>query len=437
MKKLMGFLVIALIATSALLLACGSSDEMPRLERAILTGQQGSSGADGAFGAAGGAMESEDYLMTRESYGLSQSPLTRGISLIGDTFTDNNAAAIARPAAMATATPAPMAPGSQMPAPEGGEGSGKNALQTVGRKVISIARVSIEVEAVEPSVGQIRAIAESVGGFVEQLSSSGGSENPRAELTVRVPQDQFEPALGRIEGLGDVESRNLGSEDVTEQFIDLSARLRSSKREEESLLALLERSSTVTEILTVERELARVRSDIERAQGQLNFLERRVDLATIHVSLFPPGARPTNPPVASYRLDVSDVSERVARLKDFVAGLGGEIDQVYLATYEHEERAEVAFRVFVQDFDRTAEFIEDQGKVKFRELREGINPLGAGTPRAKRPDARVEVTYVDRSFRLNWLAPVIIIVVVLALAGVVAYLMRLTYRRGRTRGSFI
>ena len=428
MKKLIGFLVIALIATSALLLACGSSDEMPRLERAILTGQQGSSGADGAFGAADEAMESEDYLMTRESYGLSQSPLTRGISLIGDTFTNNNAAAIA--------TPAPMAPGSQMPAPEGGEGSGKDTLQTVGRKVISIARVSIEVEAVEPSVGQIRAIAESVGGFVEQLSSSGGSENPRAELTVRVPQDQFEPALGRIEGLGDVESRNLGSEDVTEQFIDLSARLRSSKREEESLLALLERSSTVTEILTVERELARVRSDIERAQGQLNFLERRVDLATIHVSLFPPGARPTNPPVASYRLDVSDVPERVARLKDFVAGLGGEIDQVYLATYEHEERAEVAFRVFVQDFDRTAEFIEDQGDVRFRELREGINPK-EGAPRAKRPNARVEVTYMDRPFSVNWLAPVIIIVVVLALAGVVAYLMRLTYRRGRTRGSFI
>ena len=434
MKKLVGFLLIALVTTSALLLACGSSDEMPRLERAVLTGQQGSSGADGGFAAADGSMESEGYMMVRESMGLSPSPLARGISVVEDSFRNKNAAA--RPAAMSTATPAPRAPGSQMPAPEGGEGSGKNALQTVGRKVISIARVSIEVEAVEPSVGQIRAIAESVGGFVEQLSSSGGSENPRAELTVRVPQDQFEPALGRIEGLGDVESRNLGSEDVTEQFIDLSARLRSSKREEESLLALLERSSTVTEILTVERELARVRSDIERAQGQLNFLERRVDLATIHVSLFPPGARPTNPPVASYRLDVSDVSERVARLKDFVAGLGGEIDQVYLATYEHEERAEVAFRVFVQDFDRTAEFIEDQGDVRFRELREGINPK-EGAPRAKRPNARVEVTYMDRPFSVNWLAPVIIIVVVLALAGVVAYLMRLTYRRGRTRGSFI
>ena len=436
MKKLMGFLVIALVTTSALLLACGSSDEMPRLERGVLLGQQGSSGADGAFGAADGSLESEEYL--RESFALSPSPLARGISVVEDSFRNKNAAA--RPAAMSTPTPAPRAPRPQMPAnmpaPENSDGSGKNTLQTVGRKVISIARVSIEVEAVEPSVAQVRAIAESVGGFVEQLSSSGGLENPRAELTVRVPQPQFDPALERIEGLGDVESRDLGSEDVTEQFIDLDARLRSSLREEQSLLALLERSSSVTEILAVERELARVRSDIERAQGQLNFLERRVDLATIHVSLFPPGARPTNPPVASYRLDVSNVSERVARLKDFVAGLGGEIDQVYLATYEDAERAEVAFRVFVQDFDRTAEFIGGQGDVRFRELREGINPK-EGAPRAKRPDARVEVTYADRPFSINWLLPVIIIVVAIVLSGVVAYLMRLTYRRGRMRGSFI
>ena len=180
MKKLMGFLVITLIATSALLLACGSSDEMPRLERAVLTGQQGSSGVDGSFGAAGEAMESEEYL--KASMGLSQSPLAQGISLVEDSFRNDNAAAMARPAATAP----PMAPmPANMPAPEGG----KDTLQTVGRKVISIARVSIEVEAVEPSVGQIRAIAESVGGFVEQLSSSGGSENPRAELTVRIPQD--------------------------------------------------------------------------------------------------------------------------------------------------------------------------------------------------------------------------------------------------------
>tara|TARA_Y100000758_G_scaffold286768_1_gene237733 strand:+ start:242 stop:586 length:345 start_codon:yes stop_codon:yes gene_type:complete len=103
-----------------------------------------------------------------------------------------------------------------------------------------------------------------------------------------VPQAQFSSAVEQIELVGKVQSKNLGSEDVSERFIDLQARLKSSLREEESLLSLLGRTSTVSEVLAIERELTRVRSDIERFQGQLNFLERRIDLATITVSLSSP-----------------------------------------------------------------------------------------------------------------------------------------------------
>ena len=94
--------------------------------------------------------------------------------------------------------------------------------------------------------------------------------------------------MEQIELVGKVQSKNLGSEDVSERFIDLQARLKSSLREDESLLSLLDRTSTVIEVLAIERELTRVRLDIERLQGQLNFLERRIDLATITVSLSSP-----------------------------------------------------------------------------------------------------------------------------------------------------
>ena len=283
-----------------------------------------------------------------------------------------------------------------------------------------------------------RAVAESLGGFVEHLSSSGGSETPRADLTIRIPQTGFSDALERIESLGEVQFRNLGSEDVTEQFIDLGARLKSSMAEEKSLLALLERSNSVTEILTVERELTRVRADIERAQGRLNFLERRVDLATIQVSLFLPGSGPSNPPVANFTIDASDVSDQVNRLKSYVAGLGGAMDQVYLYTNEGGERAEVTFRVFSQDFYQASAFIEDQGKLRSRNIREGILILtGEETPRAKRPDARIDVVYLDESFDFQpWMA-IFGIVLALALAGAMAVLLRVAYRRGRRRGSFI
>ena len=424
MKRVTGSLAIILIAASALLLACaGATSESAPAQPAPQGREQSISfGLDRPLPARAMAeMESmAQEVMQEDASGYNM-----------DT------------AAMATPPPAPM---SEMAAVEpaakrsvGGDGIGnsRQSPQTVQRKVISIATVSLEVESVETAVGQVRDIAGRLGGFVEQLSSSGGSESPFAELTVRVPQPQFEPALTRIEALGEVQSRELGSEDVTEQFIDLSARLRTSRREEQSLLALLERSSSVTEILTVERELTRVRSDIERAQGQLTFLERQVDLATIRVVLFPPGTLPTNPPVASYTMDVSNVSDRVARLKNFVAGLGGELDEVHLLTFSDGEQADITFRVFAQDFDRTAEFIEGQGRTRYRELREGINLPGEETPRPKRPEAQIVVSYVDQDFNFQpWLL-VSIIVVVAALAGGTAFLMRLAYRRGRMRGSFI
>ncbi|MFQ5934757.1 MAG: DUF4349 domain-containing protein, partial [Dehalococcoidia bacterium] len=173
------------------------------------------------------------------------------------------------------------------------------ALETAERKVISMASISVQVELVQPAITEVRVIAESLGGFVEQLTSSGGPQRQRATMTIRVPQDQFFPALERIEALGEVQSRNLGSEDVSERFIDLKARLQSSLREEKSLLSLLERTKTVSEVLAIERELSRVRSEIERFQGQLNFLERRVDLATITVSLIPPEDVVPEPPSAS------------------------------------------------------------------------------------------------------------------------------------------
>ena len=426
MKRVTGSLAIILIAASALLLACAgaTSESAPAQPAPQIREQSASFGLDRPLPARAMAeMESmAQEVMQEDASGYNMET-----------------------AAMATPPPAPM---SEMAAMEpaakrsaggdgSGNGSGRQSPQTVQRKVISIATVSLEVESVETAVGQVRDIAGRLGGFVEQLSSSGGSESPFAELTVRVPQPQFEPALTRIEALGEVQSRELGSEDVTEQFIDLSARLRTSRREEQSLLALLERSSSVTEILTVERELTRVRSDIERAQGQLTFLERQVDLATIRVVLFPPGTLPTNPPVASYTMDVSNVSDRVARLKNFVAGLGGELDEVHLLTFSDGEQADITFRVFAQDFDRTAEFIEGQGRTRYRELREGINLPGEETPRAKRPEAQIVVSYVDQDFNFQpWLL-VSIVVVVAALAGGTAFLMRLAYRRGRMRGSFI
>ena len=323
--------------------------------------------------------------------------------------------------------------------PKGAPGAGgyvPGALDTAQRQVISQASVSMEVDEVPVAVAQVRTTAESLGGFVGQLSSSGGPERQQSTMTIRVPQAEFFTALEHIKSLGKVRSENVGSEDVTERFIDLEARLRSALREEESLLSLLDKANQVSEILTIERELSRVRSDIERAQGQLNFLERRVDLSTITVSLFPPDAEVAEPPSGSLTIEVSDVSRSVEGIKALVSGVGGELDRVFVAVRDGKESSDVTLRVFSKDFKQVLSSVEAHGKVRDKEIRETTVPVEAeSTPPAK-PDARIDISFVEKASSVVWriiaIAAPVGGVALVALLGLLFYA---AYRAGRHRGS--
>ena len=271
----------------------------------------------------------------------------------------------------------------------------QGVLEQADRKVIATASVSLEVEAVQPAIASVRAIAADLGGFVEQLNSSGGAKQQQATVTVRVPEPLFFDALDRINALGELQGQSVGSQDVTEQFIDIEARLKSSLRQEESLLSLLNRAATVSEILTIERELSRVRSEIERLQGQLAFLDRRVELATIHVSLSQPVIL-TEPPSASLTVEVRGVTASVDEVKALVATLNGKVDRVFLSVKDGRERANVSVRVFATDFPAALAAVEDEGKLLQKELREGKAPEQAVPPRADEPDAPITITFIQR-----------------------------------------
>ncbi len=307
-------------------------------------------------------------------------------------------------------------------------------LEIAGRKVISTASVTVEVEEVQQAVGEVRLIAEGLGGFVEHLSSFGRPEQQRATITIRVPQDQFSTALERIEALGEVQAQTEGSEDVSERFIDLEARLKSALREEESLLSLLERANAVSEILTIERELSRVRSEIERFQGQLNFLERRVDLATISVNLVPPEEEADEPPSAALTVEVSDVAGSVDELKALVSRSAGELDSVFLSVRDGKDRADISFRVFTPEFGGALDAIEREGKLVRKELQEGKTPAAGDAKPPKDPDARINVSFEEAE---GTNAGLIIAIVApiggVALAGLLGLLFYLTYRTGRRR----
>ena len=337
-------------------------------------------------------------------------------------------------AGAAPSVPSPVAVG-YGPGLMGGFGGGVPAA--VGGDPISLARLDLEVASVEGATLQVQSIAASLGGFVERLTSIGVAEQSRSELTIKVPQDQLDRAMERIQGLGVVQYRSLGSEDVTDRHVDLTARLSALRQEEQSLSTLAERSSSVSELLSVERELSRVRTDIERAQWQLQLLERQVDLATIQVVLFPLGAVVERGPAATFVLEVNGVPTSVAGLRQFVDARLGEIDEVYLASEGEEERAEISIRVFPDDLNRAAQFIESQGRVTAREILDRPGAPDDGPRQAREPGAQVHVTYLYQPTGINAWVPILIILGILVLAGVLTYLLRIAYSRGRRRGSFL
>ena len=338
--------------------------------------------------------------------------------------------------AAASATPAPSATmASLAPAFDEAGDPSRVSLQTAQRKVISSASVFIEVEVVADAVDSVRVIAESAGGFVEHLTSSGEEDRQRANINIRVPQGQFQATLERIEELGDVQSTSQGSEDVSEQFIDLQARLRSSLREEESLLSLLDRVRVVSEVLAIERELFRVRADIERYQGQLNFLERRIDLSTISISLVSPQVRTGEPPRASLSIRVSDVGQSVDSIKGLVVSLNGEVDRVFLSQQDGTEDAQLTIRVFSREFQQAMDFLEDQGKVRSKEISEATVPADEEATPPKDPDALITLFLASQedSVNVGLIAAIAGPLGGIALATILGLLFYLTYGAGRRR----
>lgn len=173
------------------------------------------------------------------------------------------------PQARVAVPPAPMTPEPVLPAL---------------RRVIRTAQVSLEVDDLDDAASRLTRLAESAGGFVAG-SSYVQSGTPEGSFVLRVPSPRFADVLSQVETLGHVLQRRLSGQDVTEEYVDLQARIRNLERYEQRLLAFVDRATKVSDLLAIEQELARVRGEIEMLTGRMRYLDRQVDLATIDVSV--------------------------------------------------------------------------------------------------------------------------------------------------------
>ena len=177
----------------------------------------------------------------------------------------------------------------------------------VERKIIRNADLELEANAPEEAQQKISQIAETKGGFVveTQASASDVKANVRdtVTMTIRVPAAKFDEALSEIRAAASrVIVENVKGEDVTEEFIDIEARLKTQKALETQFLEIMKRSNSVADALNVQTEIARVRGEIEKIEGRKRFLESQASLSTIKIKLQSPNAFSANSAGFFYQL---------------------------------------------------------------------------------------------------------------------------------------
>ncbi|HEX9375272.1 MAG TPA: DUF4349 domain-containing protein [Actinomycetota bacterium] len=204
----------------------------------------------------------------------------------------------------------------------GDEGTGVLAgIPQVLPNVVKTARVSVEVPRGEfqSSLDKATEIAADHGGYVES-SSIAGRNSGSGRMVIRVPQLNFEAALADVSALGDVQAHQVSSEDVTGRVVDLDARLRNARAQEEVLLGILKSATTVRDTLRVQQTLSNVQLQIEELVGQQRSLQDRVALGTIDLSLVEAG-RPVHVQAESGNIANPSLAEAWDRSKATFFGL--------------------------------------------------------------------------------------------------------------------
>ena len=200
-------------------------------------------------------------------------------------------------------------------APQSGE-----HIADPNRKVIRTGRIDLVVGTYDDARTKLDQLLKAAGGYVDstQVQHSAGAVSS-ATLVLRIPQDMFAQLLPKLKELGEIASESTAAEDITDQYVDISARLASSKTLEKRLLELAaDKTSGVEALLAVERELARVRGEIESYEGRMRQWNDQIAMSTLTLSMSTkmPELAAAPEPTLGHRIK-NGFHESVSALRDF------------------------------------------------------------------------------------------------------------------------
>ncbi len=170
--------------------------------------------------------------------------------------------------------------------------SGDPALLDPGRKIIRDVHVDMETLTYDDSVSKLDALLTELGGYMQSFEAEGatlGESGPYAlrstEFTLRIPAAKLDEFLPAVSGVGHVVSSSMTSEDVTDSYFDVEARIATLTLQEERILAILEKSTELTDVLELEATLSEVRYEIESLTATLRKYDGLISFSTVHLSL--------------------------------------------------------------------------------------------------------------------------------------------------------
>ena len=162
-----------------------------------------------------------------------------------------------------------------------------NAAQ-FGRMVIRTAQLSLLVENTDATEAKVRNLVQTIGGYILTSETNGDEENRNVSLTFKVPAERFDEALNNLAQFATkVQNRSVTGEDVTDQFVDTEARLRTLRATEARLLEFLNAAKTTEEALQVNEQLTNLQGQIEQASGRIQLLKQSTSFSTITVNMQP------------------------------------------------------------------------------------------------------------------------------------------------------
>ncbi len=179
-------------------------------------------------------------------------------------------------------------------------GANAQAVSQTQRKIIYTATVDLVVENLTNGQNKLTQLVKANNGYIAETNVGGASGEQRTgSWKVRVPVENYEAFMAGAQRLGELQSINSSSQDVTAEFYDVSARIKNKRVEEKRLQELLKKATgKLTEVLQVEKELSRVRGEIEQLQGRIRVLRDLSSLTTITITMreikdYVPPAPPT------------------------------------------------------------------------------------------------------------------------------------------------